>query len=324
MGRLDLRRIQGNHDIEEHLDRFFGFYARTWKGEEPNAEFYYELFESFDRMGALRFYGLTLNEEAIAYLVCILAGDTMYGVKTTYDPSYYAYSPGVILFYKCIEDMFNISGIREFDIGRGDEQFKREWTSVFHDHSRIFVYPKTTLWDVTNKVRYDILPLLKGSSTFNKAYSFFRSLLTDDRDDRNRSKGDEEEMIRKSVSWEALKDRPEPQNLLALRARAEDLNHVVVSMASPNIKDVQDRLEKQECVLVWQDTKVVAFFWISPEDGGRANNEGFEQVNVDQWGVKPSEGNVDIETDCIHLLFNFFQGEGREADRIELRCRRRC
>lgn len=182
IGKLDLIRIQGKNQLEQHLDYFFRLYARTWKGKEPRPEFYYHLCTRFENLGALFFYALTLNDKPIAYLICLQGGDTMYAIKTTYDPSYYDFSPGIVLFYKCIEDMFNIPQIREFDIGRGNEQFKREWTSLSHQHTKLLIYPNTVFRQFANRLRYNVLPHLRRYDTFEKVYSTVRSLLlqTDD------------------------------------------------------------------------------------------------------------------------------------------------
>jgi CelD/BcsL family acetyltransferase involved in cellulose biosynthesis len=179
LGVLDLIRIQGKAQIEQHLDYFFKFYAQIWKEEESQPEFYYQLCNRFEKLGALYFYALNLDGLPIAYLICLLGKDTIYGIKTTYDPSYYDFSPGIVLFYKCIEDMFNIPCIREFDIGRGNEQFKREWTSLSHHHTKLLVYPNTIFWQFANRIRYGLLSYLKRYDKFERVYSKVRSHLLD-------------------------------------------------------------------------------------------------------------------------------------------------
>jgi CelD/BcsL family acetyltransferase involved in cellulose biosynthesis len=57
--------------------------------------------------------------------------------------------------------MSTIPEIREFDIGRGDEQFKREWTSLFHEHQRLIIRPKTALWRTAHVVQHYVLPVIK-------------------------------------------------------------------------------------------------------------------------------------------------------------------
>jgi CelD/BcsL family acetyltransferase involved in cellulose biosynthesis len=176
LGEVSLVDVRGKMEIERHIERFFEFRQRTWKGPEHHPEFYRKLCEEFGGRGDCYFSALTLAGKPIAYLISFRGGDTMYGIQTTYDPSFAPYSPGVILFHKFIERINGIPGIRTFDIGRGNEQFKREWTSLVHPHSRLIVFPDTPGWRLYTGTRYKVMPFVRSHRLLNSAYAALRRL----------------------------------------------------------------------------------------------------------------------------------------------------
>ncbi len=173
-GHVELVRVSGDDEIHRHLDQFFDLYGRTWKSPEREIEFYHKLCPYFAGENRLLFYALTLDSRPIAYLICVRGGDTVYGIKITYDVDSADFSPGVLLVYESIRDMFDIGGIREFDIGRGDEQFKREWTSTAHRQDRIMLFPRCTLWCAVDILRNRMIPRLKRQRLLGKLYTALR------------------------------------------------------------------------------------------------------------------------------------------------------
>lgn len=123
LGQVSLTKIQGPENIKKHLDHFFRLREQGWKGEEPHPKFLYDICKEFEKSGKLFFYALQLGDEPLSYLICLQGKDVMYGVETTYNPKYAAYSPGIVLFYRFIENLFTQAGIKEFDLGRGEEQY---------------------------------------------------------------------------------------------------------------------------------------------------------------------------------------------------------
>lgn len=156
VGQCRLVRFERREDVEVELTRFFEMYERTWKGPEPNPDFYKELCNEFSCLRHLYFYGLLVGQRVVAYVICLRGGSVMYGLKTTYDPNLKAYSPGIILFYRVIEDLYRTPGIEEFDIGRGNEQYKREWASLTHKQMRIVVMPRNPFWKFIARLKFRV------------------------------------------------------------------------------------------------------------------------------------------------------------------------
>lgn len=139
LGNVELIKVDEWINIEDHLHTFFALYQRTWKGQEPNPDFYFKIAEALNSKGQFLLYYLSVNGKPVAYLYGLYSNGILYGIKTTYDPDFYAFSPGIVLFYKCIELFFFDERIREFDIGRGAEQYKREWTNLVHPQAQIIL-----------------------------------------------------------------------------------------------------------------------------------------------------------------------------------------
>lgn len=310
LGVIDLVKIQGDNQIVSHLDRFFKFYARTWKGEEPHPEFYYRLCKQFDTLGRLYFYALTLDARPIAYLICLSGKDTMYGIKTTYNPSYYAFSPGVILFYKCIEDMFNIPGIREFDIGRGNEQFKREWTSLVHPHTRLLIYPNTVFWQISNRIRYDMLPRMKKYRSFEIFYSALRSQWLHGDNSRINGSSETRKIVKKRITIEDYIGIPVTDRYLVRYAEPGDLDHLAVAMSAHNFRQVQQRMDRQRCILILRGNRILAYFWlVSHGETECENDTNSEEVFIDNYGISEDLPSEYLEKEFIPIMLKFMGHE---------------
>jgi CelD/BcsL family acetyltransferase involved in cellulose biosynthesis len=283
--KIGLERVSGHEHIDHHLEIFFNFYARTWKGAEPHPEFYYRMCHEFEKRSQLYFHALTLNGKPIAYLISILSGDTMYGIKTTYNPSFYAYSPGVLLFYNIIEDMFNIKGVREFDIGRGEEQFKREWTSLTHNQVRLYLYPSSLAWKIITSLKYELLPMLKKNERFNACYSAVRSLITVEKQACDTVNLEQTTSQKTFTRYEFKECKPGSCSLNTRFATLGDLDLMAVVTAARNFAEIQDRLEKESCVLCFEEDKLLSFFWLK-HDINQHDNDTIPNHIIYEWGLR--------------------------------------
>lgn len=286
LGELGLLKISGREQIDAHLESFFDMYARTWKGAERHPEFYYRLCPRFESRGMLRFHALTLNGRPIAYLIAIHSGDIVYGIKTTYNPSFYAYSPGVLLFYLVIEDMFKTPGIREFDIGRGDEQFKREWTSTIHGHVRMWCYPSNPVWKGITSLRYELLPRWKENERFNACYSLLRKIARQDGGDGHAlsAAGPGHDAVPQDMKrYEYGRCAQDESTVEARLANAGDLDLLTVAMAARSFAEVQQRLEKELCVVCFEHRRLLGFFWLRRDTDGEES--GIPSFLVSEWGL---------------------------------------
>ena len=161
--------------IEKDLDQFFLIHAQTWKGKEENSEFYYKIAREFSQRKEFVMYCLCLNERPIAYMFGLKFKNGLFGIKTTYDPSFHAFSPGTYMFYKIIEDCCNARDIDKFDIGRGDERYKQDLASRPIDQLIFIAGHKKSFSSYVYHVRFKVVLYIKKKKLLMTGLTFFKN-----------------------------------------------------------------------------------------------------------------------------------------------------
>lgn len=136
---------------EEELDRIIEEFVKLnekrynltkHKGiflRHPNSEFTKEVIKIFNQKDWLDLQVLKCNGNIICYSICFKYNKILYFWQTSYDPSYYKYSPGICLLKFAIEDSFK-RGYKEFDFLRGDEEYKLRWTKTKRENYQFIIY----------------------------------------------------------------------------------------------------------------------------------------------------------------------------------------
>ncbi len=309
LGRIDLKLIQNTPDIYAHLDIFFQFYKRTWKGAESRPEFYYSLADSFSEINNIFLFVLTVNDEPVAFLFSILSKGTILGIKTTYDPSYYAFSPGIVLFHKCIEFMCKDSRVQAFDIGRGNERFKKEWTTYTHKQVKIFcAYP-----NIYNRLllnfKYILKPRLKRSPVISKMVRAIKN--------------------NKSITIETIENKyieyviqlPDHEfeyymNGLDIRYTvAADNYRLAIAMEARNIKQIEDLLNESSGIIISRDHAIMAYFWI--DNFKKAENfQDKSFMTISSYGIAHKYKEIAPANELFKRLLSFLSAENIRELRI--------
>jgi hypothetical protein len=160
-GILSFNSVYDIRSIEKHLDHFFSIHAETWKGKEQNSQFYYKIAKEFSKNNKFVMYILCLDERPISYMFGLKYNSGLFGIKTTYDPSYSAFSPGTIMFYKIVKECSSDSAINKFDIGRGNERYKQDLTCRPTDQLILIAGHKKTIPSYVYNVRFKIVLYIK-------------------------------------------------------------------------------------------------------------------------------------------------------------------
>jgi len=283
LGEVRLETLTQLQDIRAHLTTFFQLYEKTWKGRERNPEFYDDIAGVFSKENSLKLYALLLRGKPIAYLYSIKAGRTLYGVKTTYDPAYYAFSPGIVLFYLVVKTLYDDPEIEEFDIGRGTEQFKREWTRLSHKQITTHIGNRRPISLLYFSLNFRFLPfcrrhpVLKGILVpLKRAATLAREMANRVREDgwRDSTKG----LLRwKPLVYEREKidilklavpkhpyEGPKETDITFRFARDGDLDRIALAMEALNFNQVSDRFSKNhKCLLATRNDEVLHYFWFA-------------------------------------------------------------
>jgi len=286
LGEVQLETLTNTQDIRAHLTTFFELYEKTWKGRERNPEFYDDIAGVFSKENSLILYALLLRGKPIAYLYSIKAGSTLYGIKTTYDPAYYAFSPGIVLFYLVVKTLYDDPGIEEFDIGRGTEQFKREWTKLSHKQITTYIGNRRPLSLLTFSLNFRFLPFCRRHPVLKRILLPLKRATTLAREVHNRIREDgwldsAKSLLRlRPFLYEKKKTDilklPVPKNGQECQkgtdftfrfAQDGDKDRIALAMEAMNFNQVSERFSKNHrCLLASRNDEILHYFWFATGD----------------------------------------------------------
>jgi hypothetical protein len=205
-------------------------------------------------------------------------GATLFAVKTTYDPTYYAFSPGVVLFYKIMERIFEDETIASFDFGRGERQYKNEWKVTFDEQVRLSYGHRDGVYGF---VRFKVLPTVKRSRRANallqrmkKARSTTRSIRgklwtapwkieLSSRLSRARRLPKTAVMVRTNTVPEEVPEKDRIGSLAFRFATPDDVEALAVAMAARNFKNVIERFENGDrCFMSMDKKRISCYLWL--------------------------------------------------------------
>jgi hypothetical protein len=118
---------------------------RTYQGQLLQAglpdtpEFLHEM-QARARLGEARGYLLWDQGKVIAYAWCAGKGTRMTYEVIGYLPEHAALSPGTVLLYLIVEDLFRLERFRMFDFGVGEASYKQAFATAHIDFSDAYLF----------------------------------------------------------------------------------------------------------------------------------------------------------------------------------------
>jgi hypothetical protein len=142
--------------------------AAAWKGEagtairsDPNAEkFYCEFARSAAHAGWLRLVFLRLGGQRISFDYVLDYGNSIYGIKIGYDPTYRPYSPGHTLLNLILRDAC-AAGRTEYDFLGVADEWKLRWTSEARPHSWLFLFRRGIRANLVHTLKFQANPWIR-------------------------------------------------------------------------------------------------------------------------------------------------------------------
>jgi CelD/BcsL family acetyltransferase involved in cellulose biosynthesis len=119
--------------IPVHRARQHELRRESTLADQDYAGFVADAFEGLKDLGKLSVWVLRVGQDIAGYLVGFEAGGVFYAWNMAHNPAYGAASPGKILWAKAIEGCFEDETIHEFNMMRGDTEYKHRWTSTYRD-----------------------------------------------------------------------------------------------------------------------------------------------------------------------------------------------
>jgi hypothetical protein len=304
-GKLSFQIFTKSEEIEKHLDIFFEIYKKTWKGKEQNAGFYYQIAREFSKRNEFIIYCLSLNERPIAYTCCLKLENTLFCLKTTFDASYYAFSPGSIMFNKILESAYENKDIERFDIGRGDERYKQDMGTYPINHINFIGGHKKTFVSYLLHIRFKLVIYFKKKKLLNTILTFFK---------------DTHKLMKKIPEYYAKIPKIFRENRRIIvfhkdlfpvknnnndyfyrKANLDDIEHLAVAMKVKKLSNLKEKISTEYCYIIQKDGKIQKYFWFA-ENNLEANilNKNTNEIILTDFD--PSLFNLDGKS--LNNLFN--------------------
>jgi len=125
--RLTFERIDLRVDVDRGVDLYEGIYARSWKEPEPHQRFMETLLKNLGPPGLAQLAIARIDGRAAAAQVWLVRPPQATMFKLAHDPVFDKSSPGSLLTHWMIKQLFEFDGAREFDFGRGNDDYKKLW-----------------------------------------------------------------------------------------------------------------------------------------------------------------------------------------------------
>ncbi len=104
-------------------------YANSWKEPEPFADFQPVLMRKLAEIGWLRLAICRLAERPIAAQLWVVVDRSATVLKLAHDRAFDRQSPGSVLTAFAIRTLMERDNIAKIDFGRGDDAYKRSWST---------------------------------------------------------------------------------------------------------------------------------------------------------------------------------------------------
>ena len=168
-GSISIEKIERPEELSEALPSIYKISALSWKSkisqaitDIPVQLAFYEFFTPVGaQKGWINIWLLKHGGEPIAFEYHLLHNKTVYPLRADFDERYRHLSPGSILDYNIIKDIFEKREYQMYYSCAADYQYLRNWTSDFERLYRVDIFNSRTLSNLLFTGEYKILPQLK-------------------------------------------------------------------------------------------------------------------------------------------------------------------
>ena len=147
-GQLRCERIDRAAQIPGFLAQVEKLSAKSWQGTRlqqvvRDSEDERKKLERHAEHGWMRSYLLYIGEQCVAFVIGAQESGTFYYERIGYDPAWSAYSPGIVLLYKLLEDLHAHERPAWLDFGTGDSTYKRMYGTDSFDCVDVYLLRRT-------------------------------------------------------------------------------------------------------------------------------------------------------------------------------------
>ena len=121
--------LVASDEVEKGIADYEAVYARSWKEPEPFPDFQPMLMRALARAGWLRLAICAVEGRPIAAQLWVVVAGRATVLKLAHDKAFDRLSPGTLLTSFAIRALMERDRITALDFGRGDDPYKRSWTT---------------------------------------------------------------------------------------------------------------------------------------------------------------------------------------------------
>jgi hypothetical protein len=125
--RIAFERVDLLSDVDRGIALYETIYARSWKEPEQHARFMETLMKNLGMSGLAQLGVAHIDGKPAAAQVWLVRAPQATIFKLAHDPAFDQNSPGTLLTHWMIKQVCERDGAREFDFGRGDDEYKKLW-----------------------------------------------------------------------------------------------------------------------------------------------------------------------------------------------------
>jgi CelD/BcsL family acetyltransferase involved in cellulose biosynthesis len=148
--RIDMYRTPA--ECEAFYRHMLTIESRSWKHEAGSAitarpleqRFYPELLARLAPLGVLQGVVMWIEDQPAAYMLLLLHGRRVLGLKGSFDQQFAKLSPGKMLNAYMLGQMFS-QGQEEYDFLGSDEEYKVQWATGFRARTHLRLYRRTVV-----------------------------------------------------------------------------------------------------------------------------------------------------------------------------------
>jgi len=125
--RLAFERVDLRTDLNRGVTLYETIYAKSWKEPEAHERFMETLMKNLGAVGLAQLGVAYVDGKPAAAQVWLVRAPRATIFKLAHDPAFDQHSPGTLLTHWMIEQLCELDGVRDFDFGRGDDDYKKLW-----------------------------------------------------------------------------------------------------------------------------------------------------------------------------------------------------
>ena len=146
-------RTEDEIDVEAFMTAYDAVYQESWKEAEPFAGFMPALMRAAAGLGALRYGVLEADGNPVAAQFWIVWAGAAIIYKLAYNEKWSKFSPGTLLTMYMARHVLERDAVHEITFGRGDDAYKKLWTSTRRERWGIEAANPKTVRGLSRAVR---------------------------------------------------------------------------------------------------------------------------------------------------------------------------